>query len=782
MSTKMGMLQRLRVGMKLMGQMSEDEAAMIARVFPTGYKTSPYRGVQGMLNAYSKSPWVRAVVGKIGEAVGSTKWALFGVTSAGGKFMKAADLQAAGINLKDYSLGNLDLPDGMEVVPILNHPFLRLLNTANPLFPGSVGRTQTSISLELTGEAFWILDPEWQGGRAVPERFWLIPSTWVRAMPSAGEPYWDIKTPSWEGKLPPQAVFRFVNPDPVNPYGRGSGIMRAFGDEIDTDEYTAAYTRNWFLNTARPDLLITANDLDPADTERLELSWLQQTQSFRRAHKPFFLPKKVDITHLSPKFSDLDMTKLRAWERDIIVHGVGMPPEILGILESSNRATIEAADYLMARYVITPRLELMRTFMQFLLLPIYDDRLILGYESPIQENREYQLSVMTANPAAFRVADWKRQAGVKVEEEDEVYLLPFNLKVVATLTPDEDPTTLTGMAARDAQNALEPTGDPGRPDALPCGCGDPECGASPQEVHDKVVRMLAEFTATRQVGGEGVVDTALALTEQLRRDIIKSFIQLRNELDLAALMQAFDAGDMNAAMALISEADVAASLESAVQTLKQAVVVAGEASAAQLSSYLGESIAFSLTNPNAVQFLEEFGADMVTNITPATRERIRLALKQAWADGLTPQQAAKRIREGLGLTAEMEVQKNKLIADMLAAGATEAEVEEYIAKWVEKKIRYRAQLIAENELVSAGNHGQEMLWDQAVQEGYIDPAKAKRRWVTTSGDKVCKYCNPMDGVEVGIYESWQTGLGPVSTPTDIHIHCHCVEVLNARGS
>lgn len=779
---RMGVFKRLRLATKLLGQMTDEEASILARIVPGGYKTAPFRGTAAMLTAYSRSPWVRAVVGKIGEAVGSARWALFAVKNPSGKFVANRDLQMKGINLKDYSLGNLDLPEGYELTPILDHPFLRLLNTANPLFPGMVGRTQTQISMELTGEAHWILDPEWQGGRAVPERFWLIPSTWVKAQPTASEPFWDIQTPSWEGKLPTPAVFRFATPDPVNPYGRGSGIMRAFGDEIDTDEYAASYTRNWFLNVARPDLLITANDLSKSDTERLELSWLQQTQSFRRAHKPFFLPKKVDITQLSPKFSDLDMTTLRAWERDIIIHGVGMPPEILGIVENSNRATIEAADYLMARYVVTPRLELQRTFMQFLLLPIYDDRLILGYESPVQEDREHQLAVMKSNPPAFTVGDWKRQAGVATDDTDEVYLLPFNVKVVDALEPDPAPTTLASISA---ENALRPRLASGGPLALPCGCGEPECDAVPSQFDLKasvISAMIARRLETKQVGGEGVVDQALKLTGEMRKEIVNAFIQLRNDLDYATLMRLFDAGDIDAAVALLTNADVAASLEGAVQTLKEAVVLAGEGAAAALGSYLGESIAFSLTNPEAVNFLEAYGGEMVTNITPGMRDAIRVALQQAYEQGLTPAQAAKKIRESIGLTKPQMIQRQNLIDAMLEGGATQAQVDDFIGKWTEKKIRERAKLIAQNELVEAGNAGQEMLWDQAQAEGYIDPKKAKKVWITTSGDKVCKYCAPMDGVEVGINEQWQTGLGAVSRPSQTHVHCHCVMAMNVRGS
>jgi hypothetical protein len=787
----MGLFKRLRLATKLLGSITEEEAQMLAKVIPGGTKTSPYRGTQQMLTAYSRSPWVRAVIGKISDAIGSTKWALFAVKNPSGKFVKMSALQSKGIKVKDYSLGNIDLPDGYEVTPILDHPFLRLLNTANPLFPGSVGRSQTQISMELTGEAHWILDPEWQGGRAVPERFWLIPSTWVRAMPYEGEPYWDIKTPSWEGKLPTPAIFRFATPDPVNPYGRGSAHMRAFGDEIDTDEYAAQYTKNWFLNNARPDLLITSEGLSKPDTERLELSWLQQTQSFRRAHKPFFLPKKVDITTLSPKFSDMEMRPLRSWERDVLVHGTGMPPEILGIIENSNRATIEAADYLMAKYVLVPRLELQRTFMQFLLLPIYDDRLILGYESPVQEDREYQLSVMKENPAAFKVADWKRQAGIETDESDEVYLHPFNLKVVASLEPTPAPAEI---AARAARMPSERSTEGECVNALGCTCGkthavprSPDPYAKAISAVDIVSGLLESGSMkqiippgfSKQVGGPETTRLALNLSGQMQKELIEAWEALANQIDYRAMMDAFARGDLNAAMQVLNEADLAAELEIARQTLREAVVIVGEASAEELGAFLGESIAFDLTNPESVAFLSEFGGEMVTDVSDETYAALKRLLTQAYDEGMTSKEVAKLIEEHVGLTERDIKQRARLIAAMEEEGLSAAEIAAWDEKWTKAKIKYRAQVIADNELVDAGNQGQRRLWDQAQKDGLI-PKDTKKQWIVTPDEKLCQLCGPMSSPQpgisvVGINEAYQTPAGAVFIPSDIHVRCRCSE-------
>jgi hypothetical protein len=411
----------------------------------------------------------------------------------------------------------------------------------------------------------------------------------------------------------------------------------------------------------------------------------------------------------------------------------------------------------------------MRSFLQFQLLPLYgEDRLILAYQSPVQEDLEYQLEVMKGNPAAFRVSDWKRQAGIEPDEEDEVYLLPFSTKVVVSLA--EAASAVTPAAA-----AIAPP-PPEKTPVLAAECG---CGHTHQPSGQRLLAAtsVAKTVQKDGVGGAGTADIALGLSDQMQKDIIRAFAQLRNNLDYHALMLAFDAGDIDAAMALITEADIAVSMESAVSTLKQAVIIVGEAAAAELGKYLGTALAFTLTNPDAITFLEEFGADFVTNITPATRDAIREALRQAYADGLTPEEAAKKIREGLGLTKDMEIQKHNLIETMRAAGATEAEIEAYISKWTEDKIKWRAKLIADNELVEAGNHGQEMLWDQASSEGLIDPTKSKRQWITTPDDRTCNQCRPMEGMQTGIYEPWQTAAGPVNTPNQIHIRCRCSEFL-----
>ncbi len=756
---RLGWLSRLRIGAKLTGRLSDEERGTLAKIIPGAHKSSAYRGVRGMLLAYSRSPWVRAVESKIGDATGGTKWMLFGLKNKRGKFVKSATLQGSNLDTRAIALGNVDV-DG-ELVQITDHPMLRLMNYSNPLFPGMVGRGQTTISLDLTGEAHWLLGPETvDGGTVVPERFWLLPSHWIAGMPSPEDPTWDIQTPSWRGKFPEQAILRFATPDPVNPYGRGSGMFRAFGDEIDTDEFAAQHVKSWFLNKARPDILITGENLSEGDTQRIEVSWIQNLKGFLQAHKPFFIARKVDVHQLSQKFSDMELGALRKWERDIIVHGIGMPPEILGIIENSNRSTIDAADYLWSRWVITPRLDLQRAYLQWQLVPMYDDRLILAYESPVQENREYQLNVMKANPAVFMVNDWKRQAGIEPTDDGDVYVMGFNQKIVSDLTP----TALLEVA--NVRSVEAP--------ALPTGTAD-------WVVPESTVAELAGLPAgyTKQVGGPDTTRLALQLSPQMQKEIIAAFKAMRNQIDYRALMAAFDAGNINAAMQILTDADLPAGLEHARQTMREAIVVVGEAAAKELGDFLGTQLVFDLTNPEAVAFLENVGAEMVTNVSDETIAALRELLTQAYRDGMTSKEVAKLIEEHVGLTERDIKQRRRLISEMRDAGLSEAQIETQINKWTKAKIKYRAQVIADNELVDAGNRGQRQLWDQAMSDGLIDK-KTMRQWIVTLDDALCVVCSPMAEPQPGVSivqmdQPYQTPAGPVFIPTEIHVRCRCTE-------
>ena len=186
------------------------------------------------------------------------------------------------------------------------------------------------------------------------------------------------------------------------------------GDELEIDEYAAKHTLAFFRNMGRPDILIMPKEgesLGENERDRLEQWWNDKLQGFWRRFKPLFLKQPMDVTLIEQKFKDMQLTELREKEADTILQTWGIAPEIFGRLKNSNKATITEAKDLFARFALVPRLERQREALQQFLVPDYDDRIILTYDSPIPHDKAHALMVVKTQPNAFLLNEIRNLAG-----------------------------------------------------------------------------------------------------------------------------------------------------------------------------------------------------------------------------------------------------------------------------------------------------------------------------------------------------------------------------------
>ena len=143
--------------------------------------------------------------------------------------------------------------------------------------------------------------------------------------------------------------------------------------------------------------------------QRLALDWQQQHEGFWRIAKPRFASRKLGIHEFQQAdHRKLEMTKLREALKDTIRQVWGIPPEIMGIVEpGASRATISRADYIFSKWVIEPRLEAFRALLQVRVVPEYDERIIIDYDSPIQDDKDFELEVATAAPFSLSIDEWR---------------------------------------------------------------------------------------------------------------------------------------------------------------------------------------------------------------------------------------------------------------------------------------------------------------------------------------------------------------------------------------
>ena len=247
--------------------------------------------------------------------------------------------------------------------------------------------------------------------------FWPIPPNWVVETPRVDKPTFRFSYRAWQAEVPMSEVQWFHEGAPADPYTRGTGIGWSLGDEIQVDEYAAKMAAAFFFNRARPDFVFVTG-LDADETKRFEMDWNNRVQGWWRAHRPYFLAGEADLQKQIKEFQQPTMEQLvypnlRKVQRDIILQVWGVPPEMFGIVENSNRATIEAAEYLFTKWVVAPKAERLRAALQRMFVEDYSPNGIVHVESPVQEDKAHQLNVAKAAPWVPTLDEWRRMIGME---------------------------------------------------------------------------------------------------------------------------------------------------------------------------------------------------------------------------------------------------------------------------------------------------------------------------------------------------------------------------------
>jgi hypothetical protein len=206
--------------------------------------------------------------------------------------------------------------------------------------------------------------------------------------------------------------------------------------------------------------------------------------------------------------------QIRDHERDMILHTWGVPPEILGVIESSNRATITASEYLYSKLVLVPRLELMRGVLQERLAKEWDERLVVDYVSPVERDREFALKVQMAMPGIFTVNEWRELAGDEPLDgtAGDLYPMPDGrfVKELAVADPKAEQEAMLAMMGQGQAEA--PPGSPAKPKPKPAAGPEP---AEPKDKDYRFVRVRDMVTGRQGTAVLGPRDTLPADWEPL---------------------------------------------------------------------------------------------------------------------------------------------------------------------------------------------------------------------------------------------------------------------------
>lgn len=712
---------------------------------------APSRGVSELLESYRQSAWLRAVVDKIGWHFAIVPWQLHERPDKSNpdKRMQSRKLQSLRGDYRHKSLSTA-LRLG-ELREIDQHPLLDLLNQPNSQMGGVAFRDLSCKFVDFTGECFQLVVKD---GLGIPFQLWPIVPTWVTRLPNADNPTYDLSILGTSVTVPQADVIYIRRHEMLNPYARGAGLGSALGDTIDMDRYAHKFLKSTYFNHAKPDMIISL----PGATEDVVADFQQkfenQTRGALRAHRTFFADSEIEVKELNNDVGIEQSIPVLNHIRDTFVSVFGVPPEIMGVLENANRATINQAMTIFARETLMPRLELFADEWQRQLVPLFDDKLILTYTNPVPEDDDYRLDVAKAAPWSLSNREW-RQLGnwSNPIEQDEYHMIPLGMTAVedpaqAILAPGQP--TLGGHGTAAPAGAVAPIGEGVVADssAAASASGQPLSqvtlnGAQMAGIL-AIVQQVVLGTLPRESAIELIlvsVPIAREQAEAILGDVGAGFVpdhlpgtDPNDPRALSTRSYTKGASDPEDAAGEILAAFEPDHLSDELDPLWQASV---DQWGQQALDDLGIQASFDMQNPRVKSHLKEFAGTRIDGLNSTTQDALQRELVEGFKSGEGYRELAARVKTVMGTNSE------------------------------------RAEKIARTEVMRSSNFANEAAYKQS---GAVD----RKQWVSTVSDGRTRDEHVvLNGDVVGIDEPFQLGDLQADYPGDFgdpaqDINCRCV--------
>ena len=325
--------------------------------------------------------------------------------------------------------------------------FLDFWAQPNPLheFSAAALWRLEEIYLLLKGEGYFVIEKD-PAGR--PAELWPVPTHWVIMTPYLGHPYYTVKTTSgsiMDVSVDDMFVMKDINP--LDPFLRGLGQAEAIADEVEIDEYAAQFQKRFFYNDATPNIIVSMPGSSDEQRKRFRAEWLERFKGVFKSHGIATTGGDISIQKVVESMKDMDMVNGRTFIRNATLEHFGVPREIMGITESSNRATSEAAQFIYAQNVLMPNLRRREEAINNQIIPYFGNDLVWRFDDIIPRNQEFD--------KALGIDGWNAGLLTKDEAREKLGMPPALVggDVYKTqfsdvyIREDDDPVAISTAAA-----------------------------------------------------------------------------------------------------------------------------------------------------------------------------------------------------------------------------------------------------------------------------------------------------------------------------------------------
>jgi hypothetical protein len=171
---------------------------------------------------------------------------------------------------------------------------------------------------------------------------------------------------------------------------------------------------------------------------------------------------------------------------------------------------------------------------------------------------------------------------------------------------------------------------------------------------------------------------------------------------------------------------------------------------------------FDVTNPYVLRAAQRLTADLIQGVSAESKAAVRQIIFESVRDGVAPADAAKLIRQTVGLTSRQAAQVSRYRTGLLTGGRSVTVADRLSGRLSDRLLRQRAVTIARTETMRASNVGQQAMWS-AMRDAGVVGNDFGQRWMTTTDDRLCGRCAPMNGqtVQLGyLFRETEVGVLP----------------------
>ena len=663
---------------------------------------------------------------------------------------------------------------GHSADPLDKHPLYELLENPMPMYPEVDGVALlylTSVLVDLVGEFFWLKLRAQNSSEVVG--LMAVPAAWVAATPTLGSPVFMIYpfgvTAGKAFPAAPEDVIWFKRPDATDPYSRGRGLSEAIADEVEADEMAAKVQKNYMHNDATPPFVIVAPGATDVQAQAIKDNWIARVGGWMNARKPAVVNwKDASFEKLGDSMKDVDMINSRKFWRDEANQHYQIPPEIFGIIENSNRSTIDASFYLFAKNVLRYRLyAIERTLDRQLVACDFDNQLCVRFDNVVVEDED----------AMFTRLDNGFQRGVvKINEYRTFLKLPEDPKggefylrngLLQAVPFDQDPSEEEQPAAGGDPKPNTAGGNPDTDEGVLQISDDDDSNGSdgtgqdldddPLDAEDdkKAAVLVMTKADPKRAAIWKAYDAAATATEPVYRKAVKKYAnnqreRFKSHFQVAIAQNSDPQAAAEKAMAAAFGPAADKALKSAIAPAWILSMSAGRDHALAVLGGSGKAVkrpdldsTFDVTNDRFNAWVDSNGLSKSKDMNDTTLASLKKALQKAVSDAVSSGDSSDLVKQILA--------------------ASDGVYDEMTTT--------RAKAIARTEAGSTVNYGQ--------QETYKAEGVQSKEWMAVQDDRTRDDHADADGQVVKMDEAFDVGGEDLDYPGDPDgsaenvINCRC---------